>query len=93
MEVHAWLIDWFNPPSEKLPYGDDFPGGSKKWPNTAGQYSAHVYTVRGSSSIFHGKNVFSLKISLPNAVVQYNLAVAELTIWTWPDLILNKIEV
>ena len=24
MEVYAWLIDWLNPLSEKLPHGDDF---------------------------------------------------------------------
>ena len=29
MEVYAWLIDWFNPPSEKLPHGDDFRVGPK----------------------------------------------------------------
>ena len=29
MKVYAWLIDWFNPPSEKLPHGDDFRVGPK----------------------------------------------------------------
>ena len=44
MKVYAWLIDWFNPPSEKLPHGDDFRGGSI--PNTAGQYSTHKFSQR-----------------------------------------------
>ena len=29
MKVYAWLIDWFNPPLEKLPHGDDFRVGPK----------------------------------------------------------------
>ena len=33
------LIDWFNPPSGKLPHGDDFRVGPKRWPDTVGQCS------------------------------------------------------
>ena len=29
IKVYAWLIDWLNPPSEKLPHGDDFRVGPK----------------------------------------------------------------
>ena len=39
------LIDWFNPPWEKLPQGDDFRVGSKKWPNTAGRYSICIWIL------------------------------------------------
>ena len=44
MRVYAWLIDWFNLPSEKLSHGDDFRVGPKRWPNTAGQYSGMKHT-------------------------------------------------
>ena len=54
MEVYAWLIDLIHR-RKNAPRGW-FPGGSKKWPNTAGQYSTpHFFTA---SSTF--PNVTSL---------------------------------
>ena len=40
MKVYAWLFDWIHR-RKNCPRGW-FPGGSKKWPNTAGQYSIDV---------------------------------------------------
>ena len=37
--IDYWLIDWFWSTVGKIAPRGWFPGGSKKWPNTAGQYS------------------------------------------------------
>ena len=68
MKVYAWLID-LNPPSGKLPHRGWFPGGSKKWPNSAGQCS--IRTLHGLSPKYLNfrNKIFNLKNPSRNFVL------------------------